>query len=220
MLISRHIIYTDNPVVCERIEISFDPPVDVDSTLGKIESIYDDETLRGGNPIRRAVSAVINRNGLLHVKEVLRSGELLTIRLRPKHRLKDVVLNETNELQVLADQNRLQYWISAGKDGVLEVTGEMVKDEENFFSKLRKDLTDVPMRAYIAQETLLNRKEISKAVSVPDVLTTAEAADYLSLSTSKVYKLAQSGDLKRTPQKRFRKSDLDAYMQSRQKKKR
>jgi len=36
VLISRHIIYTDNPVCCERIEIVFDPPIDIDSRCGNV----------------------------------------------------------------------------------------------------------------------------------------------------------------------------------------
>lgn len=206
--------------MCERIEISFDPPIDIDSSLGSVESLYKDEILKRGAAVRRKVSAVINQNGILHVKEVMQSGELLTIRVRPKHRLNNIVLHQSHELQVLPDQQRLQYWITAGKDGAVEVTGEMVKDDENFFSKLKSNLTNMPLRAYIVQETLLDRMGIPNAVVVPDVMTTAEAADYLSLSKSKVYKLAQSGSLKRTPQKRYRKSDLDDYMRSQPKKRR
>ncbi len=143
MLISRHIIYTDNPVVCERIEIAFDPPIDIDSPLGKVESIYKDAISQRGVAVRREVSAVINRSGILLVKEVMQSGELLTIRVRPKHRLNNVVLHQSHELQVLPDQQQLQYWITAGKDGAVEVTGEMVRDNEHFFSKLKSNLTGI-----------------------------------------------------------------------------
>ena len=42
MKISRHIHYIQNPVSCIRYELTFDPPIDVESTLGKIDPFYSD----------------------------------------------------------------------------------------------------------------------------------------------------------------------------------
>jgi excisionase family DNA binding protein len=185
--------------------------------MGKVESVYKDDILRQGHAQRRETSAVINHNGILHIKEVMKAGEVLSVRLRPRYRLKNVVLGSAHQLQVIPDDKRLQYWITVGRDGVVEITGEMARDDDNLFAKLRSNLKDIPFRAYAVQQTLAAREGNPIAPAVPDVMTTQEAAHYLLLSVSKVYKLAQSGELKRTPQKRFRKPDLDAYLQSKPK---
>ncbi|MBK8130669.1 MAG: helix-turn-helix domain-containing protein [bacterium] len=221
-MISRHITLLDHVENSLRQEHRFEPPLEIDLSLGKVSSILNSQMAPKGTSSRslRKCKPIINANGILHINEVMKAGETISIVLRPGFRLKDVVLGDAHQLQMLVDEQGFHYWFTVGQDGVLEVTGEIVKDRENLFSKLRKDLTDLPMRAYIVQGTLLDRKGIPSAIVAPDVMTTAEAADYLSLSTSKVYKLAQSGILIRTPQKRFRKSDLDHYMRSQPKKRR
>jgi hypothetical protein len=124
MLISRHIIYTDNPVCCERVEIVFDPPIDIDSPLGKIGSLYGDRMRGAKQALRRPCRPVVNANGLLHVKEVMKVGELLMVRVRPGHRFRNLVLNKARQFQVMPDAQRLQYWITAGRDGWLKWRGK------------------------------------------------------------------------------------------------
>ena len=219
MIVSRHITYTDNPVCCERIEIVFDPPVDIDSPLGKVGSLYKDR-IRGAKQVtRRPCKAVVNANGLLHVKEVMQAGELLAIRIRPGHRFRNLVLDKAHQLQVMPDAHRLQYWITAGRDGVVEVTGEMVKDDEGFFAKLKSNLKDIPYRAYIVQRSSAGSKmAIEGAGRPPDVMDTQQAAKYVGRSVSWLYKRAESGEIPRTPHKRFRKVDLDAFLAGRERK--
>jgi hypothetical protein len=91
----------------------------------------------------------------------------------------------------------------------------MVKDDEGFFVKLKSNLKDIPYRAYIVQRSLAST-EPTDAV-LPSIMNTGQAAAYPGLSQSKTYKLAQSGEIRRTPQKRFRKVDLDAYLHASQK---
>lgn len=213
MLVSRHIIYTDNPVACERIAIVFDPPMDIDSPLGKVESVYKDRIREAEQASRRECKPIVNANGILHVKEVMRAGELLTLRIRPGYCFRNMVLDRAHALQVLPDTDRLQYWITVGIDGVVEVTGEMVKDDEDFFAKLKSDLKDIPFRAYIPQRTLADTKvTLDQIRALPDVMDTKVAARYLGVSVSKMYKLAEAGQIPRTPHKKFRKVDLDNYL--------
>jgi excisionase family DNA binding protein len=215
MLISRRIIYTDSANYCNRIELVFDPPIDIDSPLGKVDFIYKDGTSGAKESTLHHCRPIVNANRLLHVKEVMQAGELLAIRIRLGHRFQDLVIDQSHQIQVIADSDRLQYWITAGRDGVVEVTGEMVKDDEGFFAKLKSNLKDIPYRAYIVQRSLAGAKPTDAVI--PSIMNTGQAAAYLGLSQSKTYKLAQSGEIRRTPEKRFRKADLDAYLEASQK---
>ncbi|RPH93360.1 DNA-binding protein [candidate division KSB1 bacterium] len=116
----------------------------------------------------------------------------------------------------LADANRLQYWITVGREGAVEVTGEMVKDDDDgFFAKLKSNLKDIPFRAYIVQRSLAGSKVTIEVIArPPDLMDTNTAAKYIDVSKSKMYKLAESGVIPRTPNKKFRRTDLDAYLSS------
>jgi excisionase family DNA binding protein len=55
--------------------------------------------------------------------------------------------------------------------------------------------------------------------STPDIMNTREAADYLRILPSTLYKKAQSGEIRRTQNKRFRREELDRYLRGEKKRK-
>jgi hypothetical protein len=212
--ISRHLHYIQNPDSCFRYELIFDPPIDVESTLGKIDPLYPDmESSTENSPKRLEKTAnVINKNGLLHISEVMKPGETLSIDLRSGFRLDKLVIADENELQVLVRNKGLTYKFSIGKKGVFQVTGKVIKDDDGLYRDLKADLTDVSMREYVVMKSLSNSVGTTATVeATPDILNTKKAAKYLGRSESWLYKKAGSGEIHRTSHKMFRKSDLDAF---------
>lgn len=131
------------------------------------------------------------------------------VRIRPGHRFRNLVLNKAHQLQVMPDAHRLQYWITAGRDGGAEVTGEMVKDDEGFFAKLKSNLKDMPYRAYIVQRSLASSKmAVQGAGRPPDVMDTQQAAN----TSAGLCPICTSGLKAGKSRKRFRKVDLDAFL--------
>lgn len=74
-------------------------------------------------------------------------------------------------------------------------------------------MKDIPFRAYIVQSTLANSAvTVAEVLREPELMNTKEASKYLGVSVSQVYKLAAGGRIPRTPHKKFRKTDLDAFL--------
>ena len=222
MEISRHIYYVDNPTRCWRGELKFDPPVEIASTLGKVETIYADVNpdVRRKQSTGRVCKPIINANGLLHIREVMQSGEALSIDIRAGHRLENIVCDPAHQLQILAAKEGLLYWVTIGKDGVVELTGQLVRDKNGFFSRLHSNLKDPNFRAYLVQRSLADSTTTAEAIErIPDLMNTREAADYLRISPSTLYKKAQSGDIRRTRNKKFRREKLDRYLRGEEKRK-
>lgn len=223
MRIHHHIFIEDYPSVCLRQDYRFSPPVRVESLLGKIRSFYGES--EGNHPKREASGShcepVINRNEILDFQESVTKGTLVSIAVRSGFRLAEICMDQMHALQIIADTVRLQYWFTAGQDGVFQVTGKMVKDSEGWHAKLLADLIDIPFRSYIVQRSLADsRVALAEINKLPEVMSTREAAKYLAVSTSKLYKKAEAGLIFRTPDKKFRKVDLDTYLASGGKRKR
>ncbi len=221
MKISRHIRYIEDTDYCLREEMLFDPPVDFVSTLGSVDpDIYKgvDFTAEGNSITGETAASVVNDAMILDVREVMKSGEVLSVEIKIGHRLKNITVAPEHQRQLLVWRglngvsDGLLYWFTVGKDGVLEITAEVIPDDDGFLDKLKVNLTDTAMRAYLMQKSLADSVVTLEQIErVPDVMTTEEAARYLGISTSKLYKMAQSGEIPRTRHRKYIKKDLDAF---------
>ena len=188
MRISCHVRYIDieGENYCIRKDMRFDPPVEIESTVGSSDpDIYKELefTTVEADTANGRTARIVNDAGILLVNEVMSAGEILSVELRIGHRLKDIALDSAHELRILGWDEGLLYWITAGRDGVLEITGQLVPDDEGFFRKLKANLTDTAFRAYLVQRSLVDSKvTLERVERVPEVMTTEEAARYLGIS--------------------------------------
>jgi hypothetical protein len=158
---------------------------------------------------------VINKNGLLDITEIMEAGEVLSMELRPGERLDKVVLAEEHQLQMFAGNEGLLYFVTIGKRGAVRITGKVIPDKDNFLAKLKADLTDTAMRDYLAGRSLANSKVAKDAVeNVPDYLTAEEAWTYLKIGRTRFFQLVSMKKIKRGPNQRYSKKDLDRYFES------
>jgi excisionase family DNA binding protein len=215
MFTARHIIYRDQSEACWRQELRYDPQLEIDLSLGYVSSILDSQSgrkNRTGGSLRKC-KPIVNPNRILHINEVMKAGETISIVLRPNYRLKNVVLGEAHSLQVLVDEHGFHYWFTIGQDGAFEMTGSLIRDEEGYFHKLQSNLIDIPFRSYIVRQTLADTKVTLAALDKPpDLMVPKEAAAYLRISLSTFYKKSAAGEIARTQNNRFRREDLDDYL--------
>ncbi len=220
MKITRHLHYIQNPDLCVRYELTFDPPVDVESTLGEIDAFYLPKHFTGegtSNRLERTAN-MINNNGLLHIKEVMAPGEVISMDIMHGFRLDQIVKADENELQVFVRDTGLTYAFTIGKIGVFQVTGKVIKDDDGFYRDLKADLTDVSMREYVVRHSLADIDAVREPIEAnPGIMNHKQAADYLNLSPATLYNIKEIPRLKHN---RYRKDDLDSYMEGKPGKKR
>jgi hypothetical protein len=215
--ISRHIHYLQNPDSCIRYELTFDPPLDVESTLGKIDPLYPNmESSTEKSPKRIEKTAnVINKNGLLHLSEVMKPGETLSIDLRSGFRLDKLVIGEEQVLQIYVGKEGLTYAVTIGKRGAIEVTGRVIEDKESYHSKLHANLDDTAFREYLVKLTLTDSIVAERhATKPPDYLTAEESWAYLRIGRTKFFQLVKMGKIKRGPNNRYSKKVLEQFFES------
>lgn len=221
MKISRHIHYLQNPTTCLRYEMIFDPAIDVESTLGKVDSFYaGGHFFKDGssNRIERTAN-VINKNGILQISEIMNIGERLSIEIAPGLRLDKLVVSDAHNFQILAGNNGFVYDFHIGKNGAVSITAIVIEDKDNYFAKLKANLKDTAWRDYLIKKTLADNQDVKDAVeNVPDILKAEEAWDYLRIGRTTFYRLVKSGEIKQNKNRRYLKDDLDKYKNQKLKK--
>lgn len=108
----------------------------------------------------------------------------------------------------------------------ISITASSEKDNENVYSKLKSDLTDIYLRKYFIKlakkdfdkflENMPKQKEIKEEKSI---LTADEAAKYLRMSKKTLQNLASVGKIKNLKGGKYRLQDLDIYLESGSRKK-
>jgi len=183
--------------------------------MGKVDPFYTDVDFHidgNSNKVKKTAN-VINKNMILHITEVINPGEVISIELQSGLRLDKMRKGDEHGLQIYTTKNSLMYYITSGKQGAIEITSKVVDDTDNFFSKLKANLTDTELRDYFVKRTLADSKVVSDAnEKIPEVMNITRAAEYLDVSVSWLEKKGGSGEIPRTRHKKYRKIDLDNWM--------
>jgi len=200
--------------------LKFDPPIEVESTMGKLDPFYSDvdfKTDGNSNSVDKAAN-VINKNGLLHITEVVGNGEIISIELQPGLRLDKMRKGDEQELQIYITKNSLLYCIISGKQGAVELSAMVIDDNDHFFSKLKSNLIDTALREYFVTRTLTDSNVgLEPTDTIPEIMNKELAARYLGVSISWLEKKSASGELPRTKHFKYRKGALDIWMNQNEK---
>ena len=220
----------------------FAEPISLRNTMGNIEELLTPEQKKSLRYCIKRLEPIMSPSGILKVREPLKAGDVLLIAIPRGRRLADIVIDPSTALDFMLDprdkrkpraasgsdaKNRekhrdlsgLLYLFAVGKDGIFDVTAKVVKDEEDFFSKLKADPADVPMREYLEQRSLAGAKATLDYVErVRDRMTVEEAAEYLRMPKSTLEDKLATGKVKSFKSGRrniILKEDADAYLRRR-----
>ena len=225
----------------------FTDPINLPNTLGKNEYLLTPEQRKSCRYSMKRLEPIISPAGVLKVREPLHTGDVLLIAIPRGRRLKDVVIDPSTTLDFLLDPRDkrkkspakvsdnsedpdihrdfpgLVYLFAIGKDGIFDVTAKVIKDEDDYYSKLKANISDVNMRSYLVQLSLADSMvTLAHIDKVPERMGTEEAAKYLGISKWTLYKKVNSGDIpcsKPSGNLLLLKADLDAYIEAKRKKK-
>ena len=218
----------------------FTDPINLPNTLGKNEYLLTPEQRKSCRYDVRQLESIISPAGVLKVREPLHTGDVLLIAIPRGRRLTDIVIDSSTTLDffldprdkrkkssdIVSDNSEsfslhedlkgLIYLFAIGKDGIFDVIAKVIKDEDDYYCKLKSDLTDVPMRQYLLQMSLADSTLTMEHIDrVPERMTHAEAANYLRMPESTLYDKVGTDKIKRVKSGKrnlYLKEDLDAYL--------
>jgi len=212
-----HYHYIDARDSPHRIVIELDPSKMSGMPYGAIEWVYNPESTEAdfvSNRLEEIQPFV--RNGILTIQEVLDVGTVVTIGLRSGHVLEDIVLDDPRSMVELVNNTGMLYWILVGKTGVFNVRATVVEDRKGSGSKiakLRANLKDIPLRQLLAEKAKVKLpQDPVREEDYPPYMDAEWAARYLDISIRTFYDIPRE-ELPQAPHGRYRKKDLDKYME-------
>ena len=216
MQTSRIIRLTILPDFTRQETYTFLEPISLPNTMGKIEELLKPDQKKSLRYEMKRLTSILSPAGILKVREPLQIGDVVLIPVPKKKRLADVVIHSSTTLDLLLDREGLLYQFAVGKDGIFDVTAKLTKDEEGFYTKLKANLDDVPMREFLIQRSLADSKVTLEHVDkAPDRMDHIQAAEYMGIAPKTLYKMVSEDRipvLKAGRKSVYRKVDLDAYM--------
>ncbi len=211
MKISKHIHFFQNPDSCYRYELKFEPPIEIESTLGKVKSFYLSENMKQpGSKKLETVANILNENSIIDIREPMKTGETLSVEIGSNYRLENIVFDLEHHYQLYIYEQGFMYWFTTGKDGVFALTANLVKDTENYFSQIRSGIKDIAMRDYVKRLSLANSdSKQEKVEEFPEVMSHAQAAKFLGISKGTLY---NNREVPRMKGNRYSKNALLKYL--------
>lgn len=202
---------------------SFSEEISLPNTLGRVEELIPTDAKHKMSQSVEQIQPIISNAGILKISQQLDPNDIVVIPAPAKQRLSDVVIDPSCSMDLLLGRDELLYWFTMGHSGIFKMTAKVVKDEENFLAKLKANLDDVPMREYLVQRSLAGSKVTLEYVDrVPERMASKEAAAYLGISKSTLYKKVEAGKIKSSKPSGnllFLKSDLDELIRKKSNKK-
>ena len=225
----------------------FTDPINLPNTLGKNEYLLTPEQRKSCRYDMKRLEPIISPAGVLKVREPLQTGDILLIAIPRGQRLTDIVVDPATTLDFMLDprdkrkkspatvsdnsedpdlhrdKKGLIYLFAIGKDGIFDVIAKVVKDEDDFYSKLKANLDDVTMREYLVQRSLADSKmTLEKLDKAQQRMNHREAARYLGIAESTLYQKVGAGEIichKPSGKNMYLLFELDAYIQQKTRKK-
>ena len=153
------------------------------------------------------------RNGMFAIEDVFDVGTIITIALRKGNVLEDILVDKSNPIRELVNDDGMLYWIRIGRTGVFSLQAKVVQDKTDKIEKLRANLQDIPLRQLLAEKAKVKLpQDPVREEDYPSYMDAERAARYLDISIRTFYDIPRE-ELPQAPHGRYRKKDLDKYME-------
>lgn len=172
---------------------------------------------------------LFNKSGLTKLIPEIGPKGIYYLELRSGNKLKQLIVEPEDvvvDIYIGAKDTLIYSFYNPTRRNAISITASSEKDDENIYSKLKSDLSDIIWRKYFIKCAMIDiekffsnlpaHKEVLKEKSI---LTADEAANYLRKSKKSVQNLASQGKIKKVRGGKYRLEDLDSYLNSAPKKK-
>ncbi len=221
IIISKIISHSDNPDCYLEMTMNLDKPVDFAFVAGKMESLFPKDFEKAKKNIRYIEHSLFNQSELTRIVVPVTPNGLYYLILRPRHILSQIIV-EPNDVVVdiyYGEHSLIYSFYNPTRRESIVVRGRIAQDEENVYSKIKSNPTDQDFRQDILHQAMgrANERAISqKPIIESDTLNVCEAAKYLRIASSTLYKKTSDKVIphyKTGKNLFFKKTDLDNYIE-------
>ena len=169
---------------------------------------------------------LFNESGLTKLTPEVGPKGIYYLELRPKYKLKQLIV-EPEDVVVdiyIGDEERLIYsFYNPTRRNNITITAASEKDIEGVYSQIKSEPNDLIWRNYFVKRALISSQEniiTSKKseVTEKDILTADEAAVYTRSTKKTLQNYASQGKIKALKGGKFRRKDLDDFLEPKKKK--
>ena len=227
--------YKLNKIIFQRDNINdyeththpLDTEIDFPFVAGKLQELVPEEHQYGKQSrLELSTSPLFNESGLTKLIPEVGPKGIYYLELRPGQKLKQLVVNpEDVDIDIyIGPKDTLIYsFYNPTRRNSISISAAIEKDTEGVYSQIKAEPNDLIWRHYFVQRALLGAqqsvpttKELKKVDK--EILTADEAATYTRRTKKTLQNYASQGKLKSVKGGKFRKKDLDEFLDQKKKK--
>ena len=216
-IIIKYDIDSIDQVFCHTIKLPADTKI-LDP-LGEIQNIVDERLIESAK-LEVESSPLINKNNIMKIVRELNKYDRYYLSIRAGSKLIDISSMPDNvDIDLLVNDHQFVYTFQNMSDrSFVTIRAKLVPDTENELEVIKSNLSDLEWRQYFLRKSLLNTNSINKPQQTfPDIMTAAQLADYLQVSTKSIRTWTSEGripvaKIKRTV--RYVKEEIDSFLET------
>lgn len=169
-------------------------------------------------------NSLFNEKGLAKLIPEVGPKGIYYLELRPGHKLKQLVVEPDDvivDVYIGPEDTLIYSFYNPTKKNHISITASTEKDDQNVYSKLKSDLTDIHWRQYfvrLAMNKIDNEKSETK---ISENMTADEVAKFLQLDIKTIRNWTSEGEIpfvKLGGAVRYRKEQIDNWLKTKEKK--
>ncbi len=227
--------YKLNKIIFERDNIKdyeththpLDTEIDFPFVAGKLQELVPKENQYGKQSrLDLSTSPLFNDSGLAKLIPEVGPKGIYYLELRPGHKLRQLVV-EPEDVVVdiyIGPKDALIYsFYNPTQRNSISIMAAIEKDTEGVYSQIKAEPDDLIWRHYFVERALLSTQKgapinIKSEKIAREILTADEAANYSRMRKKTLQNYASEGKIKSLKGGKFRRKDLDEYLELKKKK--
>ncbi|MBT8381141.1 MAG: helix-turn-helix domain-containing protein, partial [Ignavibacteria bacterium] len=201
--------------------------IDFPFIAGKLQELIPKEHQYGNKSHLEIIEqSLFNESNLAKIVPEVGPKGIYYLELRPGHKLKQLVV-EPNEVVIdiyIGPKDTLIYsFYNPTRRNSISITAAIEKDTEGVYSQIKAEPNDLIWRHYFVQRALLSSQKNVSIVKQSEkfdkeILTADEAANYSRMQKKTLQNYASKRKIKSLKGGKFRRKDLDEFLEQKKKK--
>ena len=223
--LNKIILQRDNIKDYETHTHPMDTEIDFPFVAGKLQELVPIEHQYGKkSKLELSTTPLFNESGLTKLIPEVGPRGIYYLELRPGYKLKQLIVEPDDvvvDIYIGAKDTLIYSFYNPTRRNHISITASSVKDDENIYSKLKSDLSDIYWRQHFVR-VAMDIVDIKKGdTKISENMTAEEVAKYLNLEIKTIRNWTSEGkipNVKLGGAVRYQKERIDTWLKSKEKK--